>query len=476
VSGESRPGRAAIALTPRANAPWPVPIAGIRRRASQSRGALYFVLTAIVCQLALLTGPTGVVRIALRIALYAASLLMLVAHPRARGRMHPAVPFAIVALIVVGLATLHPTTNSPLAGGAHALLYLAILAPLFWATRLGADATMLRRILLILWIFHSVSAAVGVLQVVFPGQFQPRVSSMILGQEGIMAGYLESLRIGDQGRRTFRPMGLTDIPGGAAIAAYYAVFFGLVFLVGERGRGWRLLSTASILIGSACLYLAQIRAMMVVALVASLGFWGVLVLRGRTVRAVRLTVAVLVATMLGISAAVALGGSGTSARIASLTQSPASEVYYSHRGHFLRETVEQLLPQYPLGAGLGRWGMMYAYFGDNSDPDRGSLWVEIQWTGWLFDGGIPLILAYFGALLVTLRFAWRASQVRAVDARHDVSLWGAALFGHDLGVLALIFSYPYFIGDLGIQFWMLNALLFSAVQASSWHRMSGRNA
>jgi hypothetical protein len=91
--------------------------------------------------------------------------------------------------------------------------------------------------------------------------------------------------------------------------------------------------------------------------------------------------------------AVAIGGESTLERLSSLVSDRADAVYQQNRGHFLEDTINVLLPQYPLGAGLGRWGMMNSYFGDKSNPLTQQIWVEIQWTGWLLDGGVPLIIA-----------------------------------------------------------------------------------
>ena len=41
--------------------------------------------------------------------------------------------------------------------------------------------------------------------------------------------------------------------------------------------------------------------------------------------------------------------------------------YQENRGIFLTYTLQELLYEYPFGAGIGRWGMMSAYFGE---PDE----------------------------------------------------------------------------------------------------------
>src|SRR4029077_13654235 len=110
--------------------------------------------------------------------------------------------------------------------------------------------------------------------------------------------------------------------------------------------------------------------------------------------------------------AVSVGGKVVTGRLATLTQDRPGKVYYNSRGHFIEELVTEWVPKYPLGAGLGRWGMMNRYFGDNSHPSRSMLWVEIQWTGWVFDGGLPLILIYLVAILMACWTAWRIALSR----------------------------------------------------------------
>ena len=63
-------------------------------------------------------------------------------------------------------------------------------------------------------------------------------------------------------------------------------------------------------------------------------------------------------------------------------------------------TVGELLSEFPLGAGVGRWGMMNVYFGNPAAFRAAPIYVEIQLTGWLIDGGIPMWLLYGGAVLL----------------------------------------------------------------------------
>src|SRR5262249_12004694 len=135
----------------------------------------------------------------------------------------------------------------------------------------------------------------------------------------------------------------------------------------------------------------------------------VLAARKRLGRLVWLTMVTSTVAAAGLVWALSVGGESVSQRLSTLVDDDPGSVYHNNRGHFLQETVEVLLPEYPLGAGLGRWGMMSAYFGDHSN----ALWAEIQWTGWLLDGGIPLVVVYVLAILSALVAVWRMTRARS---------------------------------------------------------------
>lgn len=412
-------------------------------------------------QLALFIGETGPLRMIIRVATYGASLALLFVIPRG-GRRHPAALPAVWVLVITAVSILHPTTNTWLSGTAQAVLYLAILAPLFWVPRLAVGLETFKKVVIIFWGFHALSAALGVLQVYFPGVFQPSLSSVI---QSYGEDYVESLYIVTAaGHRVFRPMGLTDTPGGAAMSGFFAILFGSGLLLAERRHWVKALCLISMTLGLTSIYLSQIRSVLVLAILSIIVFAAVLGLRGQLAR-VSLFSTMIAAVLVGsFGLAVAIGGESVTSRLSTLTEDRASSVYYSNRGRFLEETVEELLPRYPFGAGLGRWGMMNSYFGSNADPERAAIWVEIQWTGWLLDGGVPLILAYSTALLMALVGAWNIARYRASGRSDNFPVWGALLFGYNVGVIAVTFNYPYFIGESGMQFWLLNAALFAAAQ------------
>jgi hypothetical protein len=420
----------------------------------------WFVAFLLLCQVALLVPPLSPVRLLIRMGAFGASLLLLVAvRGTARGR-HPASTVGVLTLGVVAVAVFHPDTSSLLAGVAHAALYASVMAPLFWVPRVQVDSRVLRQTVLILWTFHTLSAALGVLQVYYPGSFQPPVSSIITAKG---KGYLQSLMITTwNGQRTFRPMGLTDIPGGASISGLYAVLFGAGFFLTRRTPWWMAAAAASMALGMTALYLSQVRAVLVMTGITLAVLVAILVRRRDVARLGTLAIVGSLVFGGGYVAALSLAGPSVARRVASLTTARPGAVYYNERGHFLADAFNRLLPEAPFGRGLGHWGMMASYFG-GADSSR-NVWVEIQWAGWIVDGGAPLALLYCVSIAAALAMAWKIASGRTPRAAPDLPFWGAVVLAHGIGAMALTFSYPIFLSQPGMEFWLLNACLFAAAR------------
>ncbi|MFL5349885.1 MAG: hypothetical protein ACJ8AT_34335 [Hyalangium sp.] len=417
-----------------------------------------FIALEILCQLALLVESLSALRVVFRILSFGASLAMLVLVP-GRSLRHPALPLVLGAMGFTALNFFHPEAGTALAGLAQLGIQLSIMAPLIWGTRLRMDAKAFRRTLALLFLFNAASAGVGVLQISFPGRFQPALSSVI---EAVGEDYTQSLQFElASGQRVFRPFGLTDTPGGAATGAFYSVLLGAGFLISSKRGLIRLLSVGGIFLGVVSLYLCQVRATALMLLACLLAMGAVLALNGRLLRLTQLLLVVGGFAVVGFGWAVAMGGDAVTQRWGSLVSVDAGDVYYSNRGHFLENTVGYFLPQYPLGAGLGRYGMANAYFGDLSS----ALWAEIQWTAWVYDGGLPVLVLYPLGLLVSLFWALRLALRR--DDHNEFSLWGTLLFGYNVGAIAITFSYPFFMSQAGMEFWLLNAALFGAFSHST---------
>jgi hypothetical protein len=420
-----------------------------------------FIVFQLLCQMALIVGDIGGVRIVVRMAAFGASLALLLAL-RGRGSAHPAAGAALGVIGVLAVCILHPETRSLVGGAAQVGLYAAVLAPLFWVPRLTSiDMRMLRRAVMILWAFHGLSAGLGVLQVYRPGTFQPPVSTVV---ESKGKGYIESLKITTAtGQRVFRPMGLTDVPGGASISGLYAVLLGVGFFLTRRTPGMMAISLASIGLGVACLYLSQVRALVVMTGISLVAVSGILLWRRDVRRLSTLVFGLGLMVGIGFVAARSMAGAEASQRMGTLVHSRPSQVYYENRGRFLEDAIFKTLPQAPFGEGLGHWGMTATYFGGSS-PGK-NVWVEIQWAGWIVDGGAPLLLTYLLALGLTLWAAWSIARARPPSAEaHDLPFWAAIVLAYSVGATALTFSYPIFLSQSGMEFWLLNATLFAAAR------------
>jgi len=413
-----------------------------------------FLMFEFAAQLALAFTSLGSARMLVRIGVFAASLLlMLVLRPTRR--VHPASSAAIWTITIVTLSMFHPTTNGWVGGAAQAALYVAIVAPLFWVPRLRVDIATIRRALLIVWIFQTISAGAGIVQFYFPGNLQPNLSAAVasVGDDYVKGLHLET----PDGRWIIRPMGLSDVPGGAATAGLYAALFAMGFFLVRPAFWIRMVCVASMSIGIVSILLSQVRSALVVLIVSVVGFAAVMIWRGENRQSVVFGALLAALLLSGIHFASAAGGLGVASRLTSFSEHPES-VYLQERGRFLVETVDEV-PKYPLGAGLGRWGMINHYFGDSSNSDDPPLWVEIQWTGWLLDGGVPLVIAYVIAIAIAVRATLKIALSRD---RNMLWPWAAMLFGYDVGVIANTFAYPVFIGQSGLEFWLFNALLYAA--------------
>jgi hypothetical protein len=102
--------------------------------------------------------------------------------------------------------------------------------------------------------------------------------------------------------------------------------------------------------------------------------------------------------------------------------------------------------------------MMRVYFGD-MENDPPPIHVEIQVTGWLLDGGIPMWVLYGGAILLALLTSYNLSVARGSPALRDVAL---IVFGMEVLILGFSWAGPAFNTQLGILFWFLASALYGA--------------
>ena len=419
-----------------------------------------FLVVQFVCIGALVVERLGSFRFGFRIMTFVSSLLMLgamITLPSPQMRGYPVRTIAVAYLCMLAMGFIHPELNTPLAGIAHIFLNLAIIAPVFWVPRFAIDAKALRRIILLIWGFYTLSATVGVLQVYFPDRFMPDPSFVrqLVGED-----VAESLKIQlDNGQSQFRPMGLSDSPGGAGSAGLAAFVTGLALAVTDKNILIRALGFAGAAIGIFCVYISQVRTMLIVAGADLVVFMALTALRGKFDRAVGLLIAGVLTISLGFVWVMTIGSNAVGARLETLTDESTLTVYQQNRGYFLTETFERYLPEYPLGAGLGRYGMMFSYFGDRSNPFSPPIYAEIQWTAWVFDGGFPLLLLGLGGVLAAVYFAAKTALTSNDPVLTDMATIITTLH---LGVFVQTFGNIPFSGQGGLTFWLLNAALFTA--------------
>jgi hypothetical protein len=375
-----------------------------------------------------------------------------------RHGVHPSIPFAAITVAVIAFGLFNVQTDSMIGGLAAIALHLSILSPLLWAGRLHLGASRFGIVVYALWAFSATSAGVGVLQVMFPGRFDPTASSTV--QEFESEGTTLNVTLAD-GTIIYRPFGLTDQPGGAATAGVAAYVFGLGLLVSSRKMLMRAAYLAGMGTGLFIIYLTQVRASLVMCAIATITFVVIMSMRGEFKRLsgslAALSAVVIVSTFL----AILVGGSSMMDRVFTLVNDDAGEVYYSNRGKFLDYTFSVALPSYPFGAGLGRYGMMNRYFGRDKGNGYGVLWAEIQWTAWVYDGGWVMVIVYPLAILMAM---WTSLKIGLDRFNGAMGLWGAILFAYNMAALAILFSYPLFMSQSGLEFWVLNGLLFAAAQ------------
>ncbi len=431
---------------------------GHAKSVKRSNGLVGFATFHLGLQLMLLMPGLASVRALVRIGGFGVSLLFLVFVPNRATTRAPVKVWCTAILAIVLLEALHPNSAGGVAVLAQITLYVAILGPVFWVPRFAVTPRAFQSLLLMLWLYYSAGAVLGVLQAYFPGRFQPELSSVV-AETG--KGYAASLQIKlTSGEHVFRPMGLTNVPGGAAYGALFAILLGtgVILLPISPFFGARLAAIGSMLVGAMCLYLCQIRSMVVMTAICILVMLGLLAASGRVSRLLAMVASVGVVIPVAFTLAVSLAGSTVTDRLATLVASDAGTVYYKNRGRFLDSTINDLLPQYPLGAGLGHWGMVTRYFGSGG----AYFWVEIQWTAWVLDGGLPLVLVYLIALLITTWSCLQITRGRYGRSEESLRVWGSVVVAYNVGAIALCFNYVPFIGTAGLEFWLVNAALVAA--------------
>ena len=376
---------------------------------------------------------------------------------RSTGRAFPPAIWLAGCAGWIGVMVVHPNTNSLLSGGAAAMLNLAILSPAFWGGPAVRDSRQLGRLMAILLACNAASTVVGIGQYYQPERFRPPSIPLLSIKEGVEEQL--SFTTAD-GRRVLRLCGLTDTPGAAGAAGSIACLVGLCWALRPVAAWKRIACLGLSLAGAAVVYLGQARLPLATLAIGLMGLVGLLAYRGDRRRAGLLAVAATAVLGLGLLWVFRSAGEGAVERFRTLLDERPGELIYANRGHFLEDLLRNKIWEYPLGAGLGRWGMVYLYFGDRAGgAARGELYAEVQWTAWVLDGGIPLMVGYGVAVVLALA---NSARVARTCPDESVGFWAAAVCALGLNVLAATFGSMPFIGPDGVQFWALMAAVHAA--------------
>ena len=401
-------------------------------------------------------------RLPLRVGAYGISLVAFVIWWFDRGGhregRHPGERFLLLVLVVLVVGLAHPLTNNLQSGLAQIGLYFAIFCPLFWARSYVTTRRQLMRVILILLVCNGLNSIVGVLQVYDPGRWMPReLSSLYQGNPDFLAA---ASYAGPNGRVIIRPPGLFDTPGAVCGAGTVAALFGLILALEPLAIWKRAIALAMAVAGVSAIYLSHVRVSLVVTVGMMATYVVMLTAQKQTKRVAAFTTLAVGLVLGGLSIATVLGGQSVVERFSTLVAEDPRELYYRSRGRSVEYAFSNLIVEYPLGAGLARWGMMSFYFGGPRQFDAPAVFAEVQPNAWLLDGGVFLLLFYSIALVVTA--AYDVKLVRTLANRDD-RLWAAAVIAANLGTLALVFSFVPFGTAAGMQFWFLEGTLHGAM-------------
>ena len=394
---------------------------------------------------------------------YAASLLLLgwwlVRGAPVRWDRSGAIALACaLAILAIGLA--HPHTTL-FCGVTQIVFQLAITGPYFWLEGHTIDPSRVRRLLAMIFLVNAASAGAGLLQFHYPEHFMPPAFSEDLFRT---EGYMESLTYTDAtGRKVFRPPGLTDMPGGAAVGCAITAVLGLVFAAQPGKRlPYRLACVALAGLGLYTLHLTLVRSMLL-SVVAVFAVACLLLARQARLRHGLFLATTASLLLVGsFVLAVSSGGKGVFQRVTGLVETGVINSYQRNRGAFVEYTLTRAIFEYPFGAGVGRWGMMSYYFRRFDANPSPPLYAEIQITGWVLDGGMPLLIAYVAAIASTLLGLYRL----AARGNRRIAYPALVVLCINLVVVVQANAGLTFNTAEGMQFWFVSGLIFRAAASA----------
>jgi len=179
--------------------------------------AEFFVVSQTLIPALLYLPGTQPFRLYIRVASFAISFATLgwwaVAVAKT-SRPHRVQPWIFAALAYLVVMFFHPLTVSTFAGLAQFVLYLSVMAPIFWAGSFVRTPERLSRLMALFLICNGINAIVGVLQVYDPARWMPPEMSRVMSETVYGLGTVTYR--GPDGRLIVRPPGLFDTPGAVA--------------------------------------------------------------------------------------------------------------------------------------------------------------------------------------------------------------------------------------------------------------------
>ncbi len=159
--------------------------------------AEFFIVSQTAIPALLFLPGTQGIRFYVRVASFAISMALLAwwAFGNAKNsRAHPAQTWLVVSIVYTAAMVLHPFTSSTLAGIAQIVLYVSVMAPLFWAPAVVRGPDHLARLMTLLLVCNGINAFVGVMQVYDPesldaaGDVAPGDRVRVRTRRGVVSG------------------------------------------------------------------------------------------------------------------------------------------------------------------------------------------------------------------------------------------------------------------------------------------------
>lgn len=428
-----------------------------------------FILSQTLLAAALFLPGISPVRTAIRIGSYMVGLWAWVAVSRRGGsgpgvESFPARPWLIVCVAWLTLSLAHPNIYSAVTAVGQVMLYVTILSPAFWAGGAVGSPKQMGRIMAVLFLCNALSAALGFAQVRYPGRFDPPVIPAMSNQFGGEDMMYQAI----DGQIIMRPCGLTDTPGGAAPAGAATALIGLCWALRPIAWWKRLASAGLAFVGVAVIYYTQVRSVLIMLGICLTVLTALLAYQGNVRGALSLVCGGVVAVVGSLFWVTRSLGNQVWDRFGVIVSGDVGTFLHSGRGKYVEEALGRQVWDNPLGYGLGWFGMVYTAFRDPLRPTP--VWVEVMIPAWVMDGGVPLLVGYFGALVAAVLDSFR---IASTSRDPELRFWAAVVVSLNLSIVANCFSFVTFLSPIGPQFWLLSAALHAADAQS---RLQNRRA